>query len=54
VARSVVVPLYSPVRLIAEIAPADAMSGGRLMLGIGAEHLDRLAAIIINGEENMQ
>jgi alkanesulfonate monooxygenase SsuD/methylene tetrahydromethanopterin reductase-like flavin-dependent oxidoreductase (luciferase family) len=32
----VVVPLYSPVRLIAEIASADAMSGGRLMLGIGA------------------
>src|SRR5262245_64463899 len=32
----VVVPLYNPVRLIAEIASADAMSGGRLMLGIGA------------------
>src|SRR5688572_33074460 len=32
----VVTPLYNPVRLIAEIASADAMSGGRLMLGIGA------------------
>src|SRR5215831_8214193 len=32
----VVVPLYSPVRLIAEIATAAAMSGGRLMLGVGA------------------
>jgi len=32
----VVVPLYNPMRLIAEIATADAMSGGRLMLGIGA------------------
>ena len=32
----VVVPLYNPVRLIAEIASADAMSRGRLMLGIGA------------------
>ena len=32
----VVVPLYNPVRLIAEIASADAMSGGRLMLGVGA------------------
>jgi len=32
----VVVPLYNPVRLIAEIASADAISGGRLMLGIGA------------------
>ena len=32
----VVLPLYNPVRLIAEIASADAMSGGRLMLGIGA------------------
>jgi alkanesulfonate monooxygenase SsuD/methylene tetrahydromethanopterin reductase-like flavin-dependent oxidoreductase (luciferase family) len=32
----VVVPLYNPVRLIAEIATADAMSGGRLMLGVGA------------------
>jgi alkanesulfonate monooxygenase SsuD/methylene tetrahydromethanopterin reductase-like flavin-dependent oxidoreductase (luciferase family) len=32
----VVVPLYNPMRLIAEIASADAMSGGRLVLGIGA------------------
>jgi len=32
----VVAPLYNPVRLIAEIASADAMSGGRLMLGLGA------------------
>jgi alkanesulfonate monooxygenase SsuD/methylene tetrahydromethanopterin reductase-like flavin-dependent oxidoreductase (luciferase family) len=32
----VVAPLYNPVRLIAEITTADAMSGGRLMLGIGA------------------
>jgi alkanesulfonate monooxygenase SsuD/methylene tetrahydromethanopterin reductase-like flavin-dependent oxidoreductase (luciferase family) len=32
----VVVPLYNPARLVAEIATADAMSGGRLMLGIGA------------------
>src|SRR5262249_57084156 len=32
----VVVPLYNPERLIAEIATADAMSGGRLMLGVGA------------------
>ncbi|MBM3343212.1 MAG: LLM class flavin-dependent oxidoreductase [Betaproteobacteria bacterium] len=32
----VVVPLYNPARLAAEIAMADAMSNGRLMLGIGA------------------
>lgn len=29
----VVLPLYNPVRLLAEIASADAMSQGRLMLG---------------------
>jgi alkanesulfonate monooxygenase SsuD/methylene tetrahydromethanopterin reductase-like flavin-dependent oxidoreductase (luciferase family) len=32
----VVLPLYNPVRLAAEIALADALSNGRLMLGIGA------------------
>ena len=32
----VVLPLYNPARLAAEVATADAMSGGRLMLGIGA------------------
>jgi alkanesulfonate monooxygenase SsuD/methylene tetrahydromethanopterin reductase-like flavin-dependent oxidoreductase (luciferase family) len=32
----VVVPLYNPVRLAAEVATADALSNGRLMLGIGA------------------
>jgi alkanesulfonate monooxygenase SsuD/methylene tetrahydromethanopterin reductase-like flavin-dependent oxidoreductase (luciferase family) len=32
----VVVPLYNPARLVAEIATADALSNGRLMLGIGA------------------
>jgi alkanesulfonate monooxygenase SsuD/methylene tetrahydromethanopterin reductase-like flavin-dependent oxidoreductase (luciferase family) len=32
----VVVPLYNPARLLAEIATADALSGGRLMLGLGA------------------
>jgi alkanesulfonate monooxygenase SsuD/methylene tetrahydromethanopterin reductase-like flavin-dependent oxidoreductase (luciferase family) len=32
----VVVPLYNPARLLAEIATADALSSGRLMLGIGA------------------
>jgi alkanesulfonate monooxygenase SsuD/methylene tetrahydromethanopterin reductase-like flavin-dependent oxidoreductase (luciferase family) len=32
----VVVPLYNPARLIAEIATVDALSHGRLMLGIGA------------------
>ena len=32
----VVVPLYHPARLAAEIATADALSNGRLMLGIGA------------------
>ena len=32
----VVVPLYNPARLLAEIATADALSNGRLMLGIGA------------------
>src|SRR5262249_17434126 len=32
----VVLPLYNPVRLLAEIASADAMSNRRLMLGIGA------------------
>jgi alkanesulfonate monooxygenase SsuD/methylene tetrahydromethanopterin reductase-like flavin-dependent oxidoreductase (luciferase family) len=31
----VVLPLYNPARLVAEIATADAMSGGRLELGIG-------------------
>jgi alkanesulfonate monooxygenase SsuD/methylene tetrahydromethanopterin reductase-like flavin-dependent oxidoreductase (luciferase family) len=31
-----VLPLYNPARLAAEIATADAMSGGRLSLGIGA------------------
>src|SRR5256714_13853754 len=29
-------PLYTPARLVAEIATADALSNGRLMLGIGA------------------
>src|SRR6201987_3887186 len=32
----VVLPLYTPARLVAEIATADALSNGRLMLGIGA------------------
>ncbi|HUK58049.1 MAG TPA: LLM class flavin-dependent oxidoreductase [Stellaceae bacterium] len=32
----VVLPLYQPVRLLAEIAMADAMSNGRLVLGVGA------------------
>lgn len=32
----VVVPLYNPARLLAEIATVDALSAGRLMLGIGA------------------
>lgn len=31
-----VLPLYNPARLAAEIAMADALSNGRLMLGIGA------------------
>src|SRR5881409_2817107 len=31
-----VLPLYNPARLAAEIATADALSNGRLMLGIGA------------------
>ena len=32
----VVVPLYDPVRLLAEIGMADAMCDGRLILGIGS------------------
>src|SRR3979409_490819 len=32
----VVLPLYNPARLAAAIATADALSNGRLMLGIGA------------------
>lgn len=32
----VVLPLYNPARLVAEIATADALSNGRLLLGIGA------------------
>lgn len=32
----VVLPLYNPARLAAEIASADALSQGRLMLGVGA------------------
>ena len=32
----VVVPLYTPARLLAEIGMADAISGGRLILGIGS------------------
>jgi alkanesulfonate monooxygenase SsuD/methylene tetrahydromethanopterin reductase-like flavin-dependent oxidoreductase (luciferase family) len=32
----VVLPLYNPARLAAEIATADSLSNGRLMLGIGA------------------
>ena len=32
----VVLPLYHPARLLAEIAMADAMSNGRLVLGVGA------------------
>src|SRR6516162_1972357 len=32
----VVLPLYNPARLAAEIATADALSNGRLMLGVGA------------------
>src|SRR6201984_3936436 len=32
----VVLPLYNPARLVAEIATADALSNGRLMLRIGA------------------
>src|ERR1700751_3951438 len=35
-AAVVVLPLYTPARLAAEIATADALSNGRLMLGIGA------------------
>ncbi|HEX3861167.1 MAG TPA: LLM class flavin-dependent oxidoreductase [Stellaceae bacterium] len=31
-----VLPLYNPARLAAEIATADALSNGRLMLGVGA------------------
>jgi alkanesulfonate monooxygenase SsuD/methylene tetrahydromethanopterin reductase-like flavin-dependent oxidoreductase (luciferase family) len=30
-----VLPLYNPARLAAEIASADALSNGRLMLGVG-------------------
>src|SRR2546423_10720016 len=29
-------PLYTPARLVAEITTADALSNGRLMLGVGA------------------
>ena len=32
----VVLPLYNPARLAAEVATADALSNGRLMLGVGA------------------
>jgi alkanesulfonate monooxygenase SsuD/methylene tetrahydromethanopterin reductase-like flavin-dependent oxidoreductase (luciferase family) len=32
----VVLPLYNPARLLAEIATADSLSNGRLMLGVGA------------------
>jgi alkanesulfonate monooxygenase SsuD/methylene tetrahydromethanopterin reductase-like flavin-dependent oxidoreductase (luciferase family) len=32
----VVLPLYNPARLAAEIATADALSNGRVMLGVGA------------------
>jgi alkanesulfonate monooxygenase SsuD/methylene tetrahydromethanopterin reductase-like flavin-dependent oxidoreductase (luciferase family) len=32
----VVLPLYNPARLAAEIATADALSNGRLMLGVGS------------------
>src|SRR5712672_2100130 len=32
----VVLPLYNPARLLAEIATSDALSNGRLMLGVGA------------------
>jgi alkanesulfonate monooxygenase SsuD/methylene tetrahydromethanopterin reductase-like flavin-dependent oxidoreductase (luciferase family) len=32
----VVLPLYNPARLAAEVATTDALSNGRLMLGIGA------------------
>src|ERR1700747_1281781 len=32
----IVLPLYTPARLAAEIATADALSNGRLMLGVGA------------------
>ena len=32
----VVLPLYNPARLVAEIATVDALSNGRLVLGIGA------------------
>ena len=32
----VVLPLYNPARLLAEIATADALSDGRLILGVGA------------------
>ena len=32
----VVLPLYNPARLAAEIATADALSNGRLVLGVGA------------------
>ena len=31
-----VLPLYNPARLVAEIAMADSLSNGRLMLGVGA------------------
>jgi alkanesulfonate monooxygenase SsuD/methylene tetrahydromethanopterin reductase-like flavin-dependent oxidoreductase (luciferase family) len=34
----VVVPLYDPVRLLAEIGMADAMCDGRLTLGIGSRY----------------
>ncbi|GIT47820.1 MAG: hypothetical protein Ct9H300mP13_6160 [Gammaproteobacteria bacterium] len=32
----VVIPLYEPVRLLAEIGMTDALCDGRLILGIGA------------------
>lgn len=35
-----VLPLYEPVRLVEEIAMADALTGGRLVLGIGAGYQD--------------
>src|SRR6202171_4475440 len=51
----VVLPLYNPARLAAEIATADALSNGRLMLGIGAGYQPHeLARLGTELKENLE
>ncbi len=54
----VVLPLYTPARLIAEVAMVDALSGGRLVLGVGSGYqpfeFDRFGVDLAQSKEQAE